>query len=155
VTLEGTAGRFSGYTVLKGGRLSPGARLGFRRALASWRTGKQIETPERLIRLLTRISDTFGGRPLRIVGGYREHSFANDSKHKSGHAVDFSVPGIPNSLLVDYLKTLPDVGVGYYPNSSFVHLDVRERRTYWVDYSGPGDPPRYAGMTPPARTVSE
>jgi hypothetical protein len=34
------------------------------------------------------------------------------------------------------------VGVGYYPNSSFVHLDVRETNTYWVDYAGPGEAPR-------------
>jgi len=35
------------------------------------------------------------------------------------------------------------VGVGYYPNSTFVHLDVRSLPTYWVDYSKPGEPPRY------------
>ena len=42
----------------------------------------------------------------------------------------------------DYLRTLSDVGVGYYPNSSFVHLDVRDTNTYWVDYAGPGEAPR-------------
>ena len=32
------------------------------------------------------------------------------------------------------------VGVGYYPNSSFVHLDVRkDRSAFWIDYSGPGE----------------
>ena len=43
--------------------------------------------------------------------------------------------------LRDYLrKTFDKVGVGYYPNSTFVHLDVRkDRSAFWIDYSGPGE----------------
>jgi hypothetical protein len=55
--------------------------------------------------------------------------------------------GVPNSALRDYLRTLRDVGVGYYPNSTFVHLDVRERSASWVDYAGPGESPRYRRAT--------
>ena len=33
------------------------------------------------------------------------------------------------------------MGVGYYPNSSFVHLDVRNHFSYWVDYAGPVNAP--------------
>jgi LysM repeat protein len=51
-----------------------------------------------------------------------------------------------SSALRDYLLTLPHVGVGYYPNSTFVHLDVRGQKTYWVDVSHPGQPPRYASI---------
>src|SRR5262249_36429710 len=46
------------------------------------------------------------------------------------------------------------VGVGYYPNSDFVHLDVRpagKKSAYWVDYSAPGQRAIYrtpAGFTP-------
>jgi hypothetical protein len=32
--------------------------------------------------------------------------------------------------------------VGYYPNSSFLHLDVRGYNSYWIDYAGPGEAPR-------------
>jgi hypothetical protein len=41
-------------------------------------------------------------------------------------------------------RSFADIGVGYYPNSTFVHLDVRERSTLWVDYSGPGQTPCYS-----------
>jgi hypothetical protein len=35
--------------------------------------------------------------------------------------------------------------VGYYPNSSFIHLDVRkDRSAFWIDYSGPGERSMYA-----------
>jgi len=48
---------------------------------------------------------------------------------------------VPNTELRDYLRgNLKKVGVGYYPNSSFVHLDVRkDRSAFWIDYSGPGE----------------
>lgn len=35
------------------------------------------------------------------------------------------------------------MGVGYYPRSTFVHLDVRDRSAYWVDRSRPGQAPQY------------
>ncbi len=98
----------------------------------------------KLIRLIASISDKFGGREMRIVSGYRTKSFVAASKHKEGKAIDFSIPGIPNEALRDYLRTIKGVGVGYYPNSSFVHLDVRGYNSYWVDYSGPGEAPRKA-----------
>ncbi len=96
----------------------------------------------KLIRLIASISDKFGGREMRIVSGYRTKSFVAASKHKEGKAIDFSIPGIPNEVLRDYLRTIKGVGVGYYPNSSFVHLDVRGYNSYWVDYAGPGEAPK-------------
>lgn len=100
------------------------------------------EIDEKLIRVVAAVSDKFGGRELRVVSGFRTKSFVEASKHKQGRALDFSIPGVPNEALRDYLRTLPDVGVGYYPNSSFVHLDVRGYNAYWVDYAGPGEAPR-------------
>jgi LysM repeat protein len=102
--------------------------------------GPQIDG--KLIRLIASISDNFGGREMRIVSGYRTKSFVAASKHKQGKALDFSIPGIPNDVLRDYLRTIDGVGVGYYPNSSFVHLDVRGYNSYWVDHAGPGEAPR-------------
>src|SRR5262249_51489289 len=97
------------------------------------------------------VSDTFGGRPIQIVSGYRTTSYFRDSRHKTSQAVDFGVVGVPNSVVRDYLLTLEDVGVGYYPNSTFLHLDVRPHAPYWVDSAGPGEAPRRTphGRTPP------
>jgi len=68
-----------------------------------------------LIRLIAKVSDTFGGRPIRVVSGYRLESTARRSRHKTGHALDFSIPGVPNAALRDYVKRFPKVGVGYLP----------------------------------------
>jgi LysM repeat protein len=145
VELRSHDAKWQGYVVGKGSKLLPAARRAFSEMLST-SDGRSIEIDARLVRLVTQVSDTFGGRPIHVVSGYRLESYARASKHKSGQAIDFSIPGVPNAALREYLKTLPKVGIGYYPNSSFVHLDVREQWTYWVDYSGPGEPPRYAGF---------
>jgi hypothetical protein len=58
-----------------------------------------------------------------------------------GLACDFRVAGVKNTELRDYLRAgFQKVGVGYYPNSSFVHLDMRkDKSAFWIDYSGPGE----------------
>lgn len=154
VELIGYSEKFRGHVFDKKGRLLPGARQGIERVLSA--TGHRPDPDRRLIQLLVVVSDRFGGRPLRIVSGYRTSSFFEDSRHKESRAVDFSIPGVPNDALRDYLRTLSNVGVGYYPNSSFVHLDVRAYAAYWVDYSGPGEMPRSRALakniTPDART---
>jgi LysM repeat protein len=131
--------RFRGQVVQKGALLAEG-----RRAVSALlgAKGSRPQVPDRLLRLLVRVSDTFGGRPIWVVSGYRKSSYFTDSRHKDSAAVDFSVVGVPNSVLRQYLLLFDDVGVGYYPNSSFVHLDVRGCAMQWVDYAGPGEAPR-------------
>lgn len=131
--------RFEGR-VLADGRVLPDARRAISALLGA--KGERPPISERLLRLLVRVSDTFGGRPVRVVSGFRKRSFYSDSRHPRSEAVDFSIPGVPNAVLRQYLLLLEDVGVGYYPNSSFVHLDVRSCPIQWVDYAGPGEAPR-------------
>lgn len=141
VTLIGFNESWKGFAIGPNGEVLPRAREEISRVLAA--TGERPRINSRLIALLAKVSDTFGGRPLRIVSGYRERSYAAASRHRTGSALDFSIPGVPNEAVRDYMRGLDNVGVGYYPNSSFVHLDVREGDTYWIDYSGPGEAPQY------------
>jgi LysM repeat protein len=143
--------RFRG-PVVENGRLLPAAREAISALLGV--KGSRPPLSERLIRLLVRVSDTFGGRQLWIVSGYRASSYFSDSRHKRSEAVDFAVVGVPNAVLRQYLLLLDDVGVGYYPNSSFVHLDVRGCSMQWVDYAGPGEAPRRSPRQPAARAVA-
>jgi LysM repeat protein len=138
--------QFSGPALDPDGRLRSQAVRALNELLGAG--GSHPALPERLIRLLIEVSDTFGGRPLRLVSGYRTASYYQDSRHKVSSAIDFLVIGVPNAVVCEYLRELEDVGVGYYPNSSFVHLDVRDHSAYWVDYAGPGEPPRSTPNAP-------
>jgi uncharacterized protein YcbK (DUF882 family) len=100
----------------------------------------------RLVHLLAAMSNHFGSRKIEIISGFRPYSplqHTAHSNHNIGKAVDFRILGVPNEVVRDYCRSLRDVGCGYYPNSTFVHMDVRDKSTFWIDYSRPGEPPRY------------
>jgi len=93
--------------------------------------------PGLLVRLQA-IADRWRGRQIRLVSGYRPRS-RSSSRHHDGHALDVDVLGVPREEVVELALSLPSTGVGYYPNSAFTHIDVREVSHAWVDRSGPGE----------------
>lgn len=116
-------------------------------------TKKQARMHPRLLRLLFHIGRHYPGKRIEVVSGYRHPSVAKNprSPHMKGLAADFRVAGVENTKLRDYLRRgFKHVGVGYYPNSSFVHLDVRKGPSaFWVDISGPGETSVYFQEGPP------
>lgn len=115
---------------------------------------------ERLVERLQLVIDHFA-KPdttpkVFVVSGYRPTS--KGSFHALGRAIDFRVNGVENTDLVAFCKTLPDTGCGFYPNSSFIHLDVRESgagHVSWIDASGPGEKPDYVAEWPLPPTNDE
>lgn len=130
----------------KRGHLAPAALAGLGRLMRFYPTGEKIPIDPRLASLIGEVSDHFGGKPLRVVSGYRPYTpaqYTPHSNHNLGRALDFSVDGVPATALRDFCRTFRNAGVGYYPNSTFVHLDVRAGKAYWVDYSRAGEAPHY------------
>jgi uncharacterized protein YcbK (DUF882 family) len=128
------------------GRHSPLATKQFERLMRSPSAGATHEINPRLMALVTVVSDHFGGRRIEVVSGFRPYTptqYTPHSNHNHGRAIDFRVVGVPNEVVRDFCRTLRNTGCGYYPNSIFVHMDVRDRSAYWIDYSRPGEPPRY------------
>jgi len=111
-------------------------------------TGKQHAIHWRLLQRLYRVARHYKGKTLQIYSGYRSRRVARlrASKHTLGRAVDFAVSSVSTRSLRDYIKRTftKNRGLGYYPNSPFVHFDVRDKAVLWVDYSGKGEEPRYA-----------
>ena len=79
---------------------------------------------------------------IYLVSGYRSpatnnklrrnnEGVAKHSYHMQGRALDFRIPGIRNSHLHKATLASSDGGVGYYPNSGFIHLDTGRKRN-WV-----------------------
>jgi hypothetical protein len=120
-----------------------------RAAHREWLPGvKRIH--EGLVVRLQSVVDRFHAQKITLVSGYRPAS--RGSFHQTARALDLHVEGVPNEAVVQFCRTLPDTGCGYYPNSSFVHMDVRPAGTghvYWIDASGPGEPARYVSTWPP------
>ena len=125
------------------GKPIKGNQKRFDRFLRCHHTEKKHAMNPRLMRLLYQTGRHWPGRRVEVVSGYRNPTVAKNprSPHMKGLACDFRVDGVKATELRDYLrKTFDKVGVGYYPNSTFVHLDVRkDRSAFWIDYSGPGE----------------
>jgi len=79
--------------------------------------------------------------PFQVISGYRSpttnlmlasvsRGVARGSLHTRGLAIDIRIPGIALTRLRDVAMALRRGGVGYYPRSNFVHLDVGRVRTW-------------------------
>jgi uncharacterized protein YcbK (DUF882 family) len=92
----------------------------------------------RLYQLIVKAAAHFKVTRVNVVSSWRD-SAGKGSKHKSGFAMDFVLPGISASELAAHLRTYARVGVGIYthPKTQFVHLDVREQSYHWLDASPP------------------
>ena len=125
------------------GKPVKGNQKRFDRFLRCHHTEAKHAMNPRLMRLLYQTGRHWPGKRLEVVSGFRSPKVAKNphSPHMKGLACDFRVEGIKTTELRDYLrKNFEKVGVGYYPNSTFVHLDVRkDRSAFWIDYSGPGE----------------
>lgn len=102
--------------------------------------------PGLLVRLAA-IAQRWPGRSIAIVSGVRPNARVT-SRHRVGRALDVAVEGVDRREVSEFARGLDGTGVGYYPNSTFTHVDVRSTSVYWIDVSAPGQRPRYV-RTPP------
>ena len=104
-------------------------------------TNQATTMDARLFQTVVRAAEKFHARYVEIVSGFRApkyqlmlrkklHEVARDSQHPRGTAVDFRVAGVPTRLLLRFVRSLHLGGVGYYPESKFVHADVGPIR-FW------------------------
>jgi hypothetical protein len=91
----------------------------------------------RLLDLVYKAMLHFKASLVHVVSGYRPDRAG--SRHTQGRAIDMVLPGVSNEQLADYVRTYGFVGVGIYPKSGFVHLDVRDVSYFWVDNSLPDE----------------
>jgi uncharacterized protein YcbK (DUF882 family) len=79
--------------------------------------------------------------PFHVISGYRSLStnanlrahttgVAENSLHTVGRAIDIRLPGRDLRSLRTAAADLKGGGVGYYPKSDFVHVDIGRVR-YW------------------------
>jgi uncharacterized protein YcbK (DUF882 family) len=131
------------------GRPVRGIRGAVDRFLRCHYTNRRHSIDARLIKLIYETGRNYPGRRIEVVSGYRHPKVAKNprSPHMKGLACDMRVVGVKNTELRDFFRNrFRSVGVGYYPNSSFVHLDVRRggASAFWIDYSGPGETALYS-----------
>jgi uncharacterized protein YcbK (DUF882 family) len=112
------------------------------RMLRDFRTGEVRSIDTRLLDLLDAVNESLGNkRPLHVISGYRSpktnamlaarsRGVAKNSYHVKGMAIDVRLPDCPLRTLQAVGLSLERGGVGYYPESNFVHLDTGPVRSW-------------------------
>lgn len=120
----------------------PDALAGINHILRDYRNDQVLPIEPHLLDLLHGLRNTLDtAQPFQIISGYRSpatnaflaaHSdgVAKGSLHMQGKAIDLHVEGIPLDELHRAAIALRGGGVGYYPNSNFVHVDIGRVRTW-------------------------
>jgi hypothetical protein len=110
-------------------------------------SGNEHPVDPRLLDMVYRLQAHFHAPEIRIISGYRTPRGAGaTSNHGKGRALDLVVPGASDEDVAKFARAEGYAGVGVYPVSGFVHVDVRERSYFWVDTSGPGKRSRIRGI---------
>jgi uncharacterized protein YcbK (DUF882 family) len=97
--------------------------------------------PQLLDLLFTLHNQLGSNAPFEIISGYRSpetnrwlrtrsNGVAKNSLHMAGRAIDIRLPGCQLKALRHAAVSLKKGGVGYYPQSNFVHVDTGRPR-YW------------------------
>jgi uncharacterized protein YcbK (DUF882 family) len=124
------------------GRYSPEAMSAVNHILRDHRTEDIGRIDPKLLDLLFLLSKkTHTTMPFYVISGYRSPAtnamlrqnskrVARGSFHVKGQAIDIRIPGFRLSKLKKMAINMNAGGVGYYPQSDFIHLDLGPVR-YW------------------------
>jgi uncharacterized protein YcbK (DUF882 family) len=124
------------------GAYVPGALEAVNHVLRDFRTGDVHTIRPGLLDLLTSLSARVeSGARFQVISGYRSPAtnaalhersgqVASGSLHMLGEAIDIRLAGVDLTHLRDAAASLAVGGVGYYPTSGFVHVDVGRVR-HW------------------------
>ena len=124
------------------GQFIPDALQDINKVLRDHRNNQIAPIDPQLLVLLNEVSAKFGDNPLvHVISGYRSPAsnaklranstgVAKHSMHMDGKAIDIRLPGKDLAQLRKAAMSMRGGGVGYYPDSQFVHMDTGRVR-YW------------------------
>lgn len=110
--------------------------------LRDFRTGDVHPIDPRLMDAITSVHVRSGSRDnFEIISGYRSpqtnamlrrttSGVSKNSYHMKGQAIDLRLPGYSTENLRKIAMDLRAGGVGYYPQSNFIHMDTGDIRSW-------------------------
>lgn len=128
-----------------GGQYQPDRLQKVNHLLRDFRVNETRAIEPKLLDLLYELGGTLGtDQPFHVISGYRSPrtnsmlrdrggartGVASHSLHMVGQAIDIRVPGVRLDRLREAARSLRIGGVGFYPDSDFVHVDVGRVRTW-------------------------
>jgi len=90
--------------------------------------------------MMADLAERYEPHPIEFVSAYRvQRGESTTSPHRDARALDFRIRGVSLREVRDYLwRTYTEVGVGWYPEEQFIHMDTRPTMhdTSWTQAYG-------------------
>lgn len=134
------------------GQLDLNAYDAFNRFMRDDRQNMMVDMDPQLMDVLFSMQSFFRhynwNKPLIVLSGYRtpqtnamlrsgsKEAPAKMSMHMYGKAADIYMEGVPQSYMGTLAQYLMDGGVGFYPASSFTHVDTGNKRVWYGRAAG-------------------
>jgi uncharacterized protein YcbK (DUF882 family) len=119
------------------GAVTPTSATEAKHLMRCLKNDKEHDIDPRLLVTLWQLARDNGGT-LLLISGYRTPERRNDKNfHTLGMAADVRIPGTWAWRMRDAARKLGVRGLGTYPTTNMIHIDVRDDPFTWVDYSGP------------------
>jgi uncharacterized protein YcbK (DUF882 family) len=135
-------GEVASVTFREGEEIDAPARAKLEHLLRDYRVNEPHAMDPALYLQLSNLARAAGCEPkYDVISGYRSpatnahlhstgHAVAEHSLHMEGRAIDVRLKGCPLSRLRELALAAKKGGVGYYPRSSFVHIDTGRVRSW-------------------------
>lgn len=108
------------------GTVDDATRKELQRLFRCKRTGRQRPADKGMLAMLADVASQYPGQTIELVSGFRATD-RHTSRHWQGRAIDFRIKGARMTEVRDYIwATHTSVGLGWYPENGFVHMDHRE-----------------------------
>jgi uncharacterized protein YcbK (DUF882 family) len=122
--------------------------MGVKKLLRDFRSGEEHPIDVRVLDILVTLQAQFGStEPFRVISAFRspatntalqersaqtngKSEVATRSLHMEGKALDVRLNDVALTAFRDAALALKGGGVGYYPDSGFVHVDIGRVRTW-------------------------
>jgi uncharacterized protein YcbK (DUF882 family) len=121
-------------------------------------TNHQAAMAKGTLAMLADLAERYPGKTIDFVSAHRATAGESwTSPHRAARALDFRIKGVDPREIRDYLwRKYTDVGIGWYPEEQFIHMDSRpgkgdtawtflnganRYKPYWAELARAQDPP--------------
>lgn len=113
--------------IWRDGSVDDETRVVVKRLFRCRKTHREAMIHPNTLAMLADIAERYAGKTIEYVSAYRAHrKESKTSPHRDARAIDFRIRGVKLREIRDYLwRTYSEVGVGWYPEGQYIHIDTR------------------------------
>lgn len=117
--------------IWRDGSVDDDTKVQLKRMFRCRKTHREAMIHHTTLAMLADVQEHYEGKTIEYVSAFRVgHAESRTSPHRDARAIDFRIRGANLREIRDYLwRTYTEVGVGWYPQGQYIHIDARPTMT--------------------------